>query len=126
MVTVLIKVKQFLYRPRQDLRASGIPGRSEHEGGKFLSPVHRPILPPRRYSWCSVLLKAESNQGHSAAGDITSMKSPVILWKIGADIRSIYLRIMVVVRDVHLTVVYVMNEVSNSGLPGCDSVSLGK
>jgi hypothetical protein len=54
------------------------------------------------------------------------MKNPVILWKIGANIRSTYLRIKVIMEDVHLTVVYVMNKVSNSGLPGCDPVSLGK
>jgi hypothetical protein len=54
------------------------------------------------------------------------MKNSVILWKIGADIRSINLRIKVVVEDVHLTIVYVMNEVSNSGLSGCDPVFLGK
>jgi hypothetical protein len=54
------------------------------------------------------------------------METPVILRKISADIRSAYLRKEVVVEDVHLTVVYIMNEVSNSGLPGCDPVSLDK
>jgi hypothetical protein len=54
------------------------------------------------------------------------MKNPVILRKIGADIRSAYLRKEVVVEDVHLTIVYVINEVSNSVLPGCDPVYLDK
>jgi len=32
---------------------------SAHEGGKVVSPTHRPPLPPRKYSWCSFLLEAE-------------------------------------------------------------------
>jgi len=29
-----------------------------HEGGKVVSPTHRPPLPPRKYSWYSLLLEA--------------------------------------------------------------------
>ena len=31
-----------------------------HEGGKVVSPTHRPPLHPRKYSWYSFLLEAES------------------------------------------------------------------
>jgi hypothetical protein len=71
--------------------------------------MYRPPLPPRRYPWYSVLLKAESTEIHSAAGGIKSMKNPVIRWKIGADIILVYLRIKVVVVKVHFTAVFVMN-----------------
>ena len=33
---------------------------SAHEGGKVVSPKHRPPLLPRRYTWYSLLLEAES------------------------------------------------------------------
>ena len=36
---------------------------SAHEGGKFVSITHRPPLPPRKYSWYSFLLEAESIPG---------------------------------------------------------------
>ena len=32
-------------------------------GGKVVSPTHRPPLPPRKYSWYSFLLEAESTPG---------------------------------------------------------------
>jgi hypothetical protein len=31
-----------------------------YNGGKVVSPTHRPPLPPRKYSWYSFLLEAES------------------------------------------------------------------
>jgi len=34
-----------------------------HEGGKVVSRTHRPPLPPRKYSWYTVLLEAESTPG---------------------------------------------------------------
>ena len=40
-----------------------ISRQSAHEGGKVVSPTHRPTLPPRKYSWCSFLLEAESTPG---------------------------------------------------------------
>jgi len=37
--------------------------REVHEGGKVVSPRHRPPLSPRRYPWYSFLLEAESTPG---------------------------------------------------------------
>jgi len=34
-----------------------------HEGGKVVSPTHRPPLPPKKYSWYSFLLEAEPTPG---------------------------------------------------------------
>jgi hypothetical protein len=36
---------------------SQISRQSAHEGGKVVSPTHRPPLPPRKYSWYSFLLR---------------------------------------------------------------------
>ena len=40
-----------------------------------LSAVRTGRLYPRKYSWCSFLLEAESTPGYSAAGRIMSMKN---------------------------------------------------
>jgi hypothetical protein len=50
------KGKAVPYRPWQALRAPGDRGsqvfrQSVHEGGKVVSPMHRPPLPPRKDSW---------------------------------------------------------------------------
>jgi hypothetical protein len=44
---------------------------------------------------------------------------------IGGDKVSIYLGRKIFVVDLHFRAAYVMNEVSDSGLPGCNAASLG-
>ena len=42
---------------------SQISRQSAHEGGKVVNPTHRPPVPPRKYSWYSFPLEAESTLG---------------------------------------------------------------
>ena len=53
---VKVKVKQSHYRPGQTPRVPGgwdsqISRQSAHEGGKVVSPIHRPSLLPRAIAW---------------------------------------------------------------------------
>jgi len=62
------KIKQSYYRPGPGPEGSRrlrlpISRQMAHEGGKVVSPTHRPPLPPRKYSWYSFLLEAESTPG---------------------------------------------------------------
>jgi hypothetical protein len=57
-----VKVKQSHYRHWQALRAPGGRGsqvfrQSAHEGGKVVSPNHRPPLPPRKDSWVLISVR---------------------------------------------------------------------
>ena len=65
---LLDKVKQSHYRLGQALRVPGgsvsqISRQSAHEGGRVVSRTRGLLLPPRKYSWYSFLLEAESTPG---------------------------------------------------------------
>ena len=45
---------------------------------KVVSSTHWLLLPPRKYSWYSFLLGAESSQGHSAPRKIMSIKNSIV------------------------------------------------
>ena len=45
------------------VEAPGISKKSEYESDKAVSPKHRPLLPPRMYTWFSFLLEVEATPG---------------------------------------------------------------
>ena len=62
-----VKVKLSHFRPEQAFWfpcwGSHISRQSAHEGGKVVSPTHRPPSPPSKYPCYSFLLEAESTPG---------------------------------------------------------------
>ena len=63
-----VKVKESGYRPDsswgfQEVEACKTSRQSAREGGKVVSPTHRPPLPRRKYSWYSFLLEVLSTPG---------------------------------------------------------------
>jgi hypothetical protein len=72
--------KQSHYRPGHSLRVSGVLGsqisiQSAHEGGKVVSPTHRPPLPLENIPGAHFCERLNQPQGHSAASRIMLMKN---------------------------------------------------
>ena len=70
----------------QEDEAPQISRQSAHEGGKVVSPTHRPPLSHMKYSWYSYLLLAESTPG-SKGGRISKWKIPIEpeIFRLGAQ-----------------------------------------
>jgi hypothetical protein len=78
-------VKQSNYKPGHSLRVPGVWGsqisrQSTHEGGKVVSPTHRPTLPQGNIPGTHSSYRLSRPQGHSAAGRIMSMKK-MLCWR---------------------------------------------
>jgi len=79
-------VKQSYYRPGETLRVSGgwgshISRQSAHEGGKVVSPKHRPPLPHRKYSWysyCVMSGRSLCDVDHSSRGVLPTVVRPCV------------------------------------------------
>jgi len=75
--TVTVKGKTI---PLQALRGSAgwgfqISWQLAHEGGKVVSPMHQPPLPPGNIAGTHFCWRLSQPQGHSAAGRIMSLKN---------------------------------------------------
>jgi len=75
-----MKVKQSHYRPEQALKVPGGSGsqisrQSAHEGGKVVSHMHQPALPPGNILGTHFCYRLSQPQGHSVTRRIMSMKN---------------------------------------------------
>src|SRR5215469_6409113 len=74
--SVFRPVLQALTGPEGSRRlGSQILKQSAHEGGKVVSPTHRPPLPPGNIPGTHFCQRLSRPHGHSAAGRIMSMKN---------------------------------------------------
>lgn len=76
---VTTKLKLSLHRPGHSLkdqrgRGSQISRQSAYECGKFISPYHRPSLPPRNIPGTQFCYRLNRPHNQSAAGKIMSIK----------------------------------------------------
>jgi hypothetical protein len=76
----LTEVKQFHYRPWQELRVPGVCGfqilrQSAHKGAKVVSSTHRPPLLPGSIPGAHFCQMLNRSHGHSATGRIISMEN---------------------------------------------------
>ena len=55
------KVQRNLAHGYRRMRFPDFEKQLVYESGKIVSPIHRPPLPHRKYSWYSFLLQAESS-----------------------------------------------------------------
>ena len=79
-ISIMVIQHICLHRPGRALwdiasSSSQISTQLAHEGGKVDSPMHRPPLSPRKYSWYSFLLAAESNPRPQCSRKVKSMKN---------------------------------------------------
>jgi len=62
----------------EDSRRLRLPDFTTHEGGKVVSPTHRPPLPPGNIPGTHFCWRLSRPQGHSAAGRIVNEEYPMV------------------------------------------------
>ena len=134
-----VKVKQSNYRPGQSLSVPGgwgsqISRQSAHEGGKVVSPTHRPPLPPGNIPGTHFCSRLSRPEGHSAAGRILSMKKnpvtpsgiePATFWAVAQCLNQLRHRVPTIMCHLEtLIVVWTIKITCNcSHTPFCNNKS---